>query len=213
MNKAVQAPVQGRDGAVQAHATSLKPWTPRRDGLGAILVSERATVFDRPSPSIVPPADPASTISDPIWNDKGGTSWTPDLVHARFLLTGETVRRLPGPQRKRYACTLGQIALTEMAATRRIPPTPEEITLADWTLEQIMQRAHRQVLLAASFGFSGDKIAEALQAKGLTMSGTTVQRLYLAERRILAGQWQASRVPVARLDVDRRELAFPKGPK
>lgn len=196
MNKAVREPVQGRDGAgTVEEAVVTKPWAPRSDGKSAILVSERATVFDRRAPGLERP-DPMAAYSDPLFADASGASWTAELVHARFLLTGEVVRRMPGPIRRSYVSTLGQIALTEMDAPKRIAPTPEEITLADWTLEQIMQRAHRQVLIASAFGFSGDKIAKALEAKGQRISGVTVQRLYLNERRVIAGQWQSAGVKV-----------------
>lgn len=214
MKQAVQAPVQERDKPVQATDTGLKPWTPRSDGKRALLVSERATVFDRPAPGLAP-ADPLQAISDPIWSDEGGTRWTPDLVHARLLLTGEVVRRMPGPLRTRYVCTLGRIAMVEGAAppAKRIAPTPQEITLADWTLERIMARAHRQVLIASAFGFSGDKIAEVMTAKGKRISGRTVRDVYLNERRIMAGHWQSDLVPVDGPSRQRWQEMFAKLPK
>jgi hypothetical protein len=72
MSEAVQEPVQGRDGAVrQEEPVVTVPWQPRTDGKSALLVSERATVFDRKAPGLAP-TDPLTEISDPIWNHKGG---------------------------------------------------------------------------------------------------------------------------------------------
>lgn len=203
MSEAVQEPVQGRDGAVRAEEPVVTvPWTPRTDGKSALLVSERATVFDRKALALQP-VDPMEAVSDPIWNDKGGTSWTPDLVHCRLLVAGEVVKRLPPVLRKGYVSQLGSLAISEMSVERRIAPTPAEISLADWTLTEVMARRHRQqLLLAALFGLSFDKIADALKARGQESSKTSVQRWYLQERRVLAGQWQARRNdPIAKVDV------------
>jgi len=216
MSKAVQAPGLDRDKAV--HPRNAEPglsgiaWAPRTDGKKAVQVSNRATVFDRPAPELQA-ADPQDQVSDPIWrthDDTGRALWTPDLVHARLLLTGDVMRRMPGPLRRSYVSVLGTIALTEMAPVGRVAPTPEEITIADWTLVEIMQRAHRAVLLAAAFGYSGDRIAETMKDKGMRIAGSTVQRLYLGERRIMAGLWQSRRVPVDQLSLDRWEVAFPR---
>lgn len=221
MSEAVRKPGQGRDGAVQPqiHARNAEPglsgiaWKPRADDRTARQVNDRATVFDRPRPDLKP-ADPIEAISDPIWRThdaQGRTQWTPDLVHARMLLTGDVMKRMPGPLRRSYVSVLGNIALTEMGEpSHRIAPTPEEISIADWTLIEIMQRAHRGVLLASAFGISGDKIAETMKGKGLKISGSTVQGLYLGERRILAGQWQGRRLPVDQPSFERWEKLFPK---
>jgi|GEM_PF-898957 len=191
MSEAVQQPVQRRDGAVRREEPVVTvPWQPRKDDKSALLVSERATVFDRKAPGLAP-ADPLVEISDPIWNHKGGSVWTPDLVHCRLLVAGEVVKRLPPVLRKGYVSQLGNLAISEMGVDRRIAPTPAEISLADWTLTEVMARRHRQqLLLAALFGLSFDKIADALKARGQESSKTSVQRWYLQERRVLAGQWQ-----------------------
>lgn len=218
MSEAVQEPVQGRDGAVRDEEPVVTlPWTPRTDGKSALLVSERATVFDRKALALQP-VDPMEAISDPIWNDKGGTSWTPDLVHCRLLVAGEVVKRLPPVLRKGYVSQLGNLAISEMSVERRIAPTPAEISLADWTLTEVMARRHRQqLLLAALFGLSFDKIADALKARGQDASKSSVHRWYLAERRVLAGQWQARRVdPLAKIDgltFDRWQVIFEKAKK
>lgn len=192
MKEAVQVAVQKRDEAVQAETVQF-PWSPRTDGKRALLVNERSTVFDVKG-AAMQPADPLEGISDPIWDHKAGSKWTPDLVHCRLIVAGEIVKRLPPVLRSGYVSQLGSLAISEMSMDRRIPPSPSEISLADWTLTEIMARRHRQqMLLAALFGLSFDKIAEALHARGQQASKTTVQRWYLAERRVLAGQWQARR--------------------
>jgi hypothetical protein len=210
MNKAVQKPVRSRYEAVQAD--EAPKWAPRDDGKSALLVSERAAVFDRPSAALAP-VDPVLALSDPIWPDHGGATWTPDLVHARLLLTGEIVKRMPSPIRRGLPGVLGSIAVGEVSAPTRRPLTPQEITIADWTLVEIMARAHRQVLIASAFGFSGDKIAEVMQASGRRISGSTVQSIYLSERRIMAGQWQAKRVDVDPISRQRWEEIFNRRPK
>lgn len=218
MSEAVQEPVQGRDGAVQPEeAVVTVPWRPRADGKTALLVSERATVFDRKAKSLQP-VDPMDAVSDPIWNHKGGTVWTPDLVHCRLLVAGEVVKRLPPVLRKGYVSQLGSLAISEMSVERRIAPTPAEISLADWTLTEVMARRHRQqLLLAALFGLSFDKIAEALKARGQDASKSSVHRWYLQERRVLAGQWQGRGVdPLAKVDgltFDRWQAIFDKAQK
>lgn len=192
MKETVQQLVRKRDEAVQAEEVKF-PWSPRTDGKRALLVNERSTVFDVKAAALQP-VDPVEGISDPIWDHKAGSRWTPDLVHCRLIVAGEIVKRLPPVLRSGYVSQLGSIAISEMSMDRRIPPSPAEITLADWTLTEIMARRHRQqMLLAALFGLSFDRIAEALHARGQQASKTTVQRWYLAERRVLAGQWQVRR--------------------
>ena len=200
MSEAVQKPVQQRDGAVQAEGPRF-PWSPRTDGKNALLVSERATVFDRKAAGFAAPS-PVADITDPIWDHKAGTSWTPDLVHCRLLVAGEVVKRLPPVLRKGYVSQLGNLAISEMTVERRIAPSPAEISLADWTLAEVMARRHRQqMLLAALFGLSFEKIAAALNARGQEASRSSVHRWYLAERRVLAGQWQTRRIdPLAKID-------------
>jgi hypothetical protein len=192
MSKMGQTAGQNRDETGQAEIVH-HPWSPRTDSKRALLVNERSTVFDVKA-AVLKPVDPIEGISDPIWDHKAGSKWTPDLVHCRLIVAGEIVKRLPPVLRSGYVSQLGSIAISEMSMDRRIPPSPAEISLADWTLTEIMARRHRQqMLLAALFGLSFDKIAEALHARGQQASKTTVQRWYLAERRVLAGQWQGRR--------------------
>lgn len=225
MNEAVRRAVQGRDGAGTAQsggpatdAIITKPWAPRTDGKHAVQVSVRSVVFDTKAAPLLA-LDPAVALSDPIWNHREFSAWTPDLVHCRLLVAGEIVSRMPPVLRRGYVSQLGNIAITEAASVRRIAPTPAEITLADWTLGEIMARRHRQqLLLAAAFGYSMEKIAKALKAIGLDATKSTVHRWYMDERRQLAAQWQSKRetevaAKVDGLTTDRWHAVFDKAKK
>jgi hypothetical protein len=87
-------------------ASGLAPWQPRTDGKQALLVSPRAAVFDHklPPPEAV---DPLAAVTDPIWDNRKGTVWTPDLVHCRLLNVGDTIARLPSPMRRGFV-SLGE---------------------------------------------------------------------------------------------------------
>jgi hypothetical protein len=195
MSGAVRTPVQGRDEAVQpaepAVATITAPWVPRADGKTALLVSERTTVFDRKLP---PPVETVEVAADPIWDDKAGTAWTPDLVHCRLLLMAETIQRLPEVLRKRYVSQIGRIAVSEGASERRSPPTPSQISLADWTLERLFELPERtrQLLIARAYGFSYDKIVERFAASGKS-KGNDKKAIIAWDRdarRYIAADWQ-----------------------
>ena len=201
MSEAVQAPVQQRDEAVRDES-GLKPWAPRVDGKRALLVSPRTTVFDTALP-VEAGKDPAAELSDPIWDHHGGTAWTPDFVHCRLLVVGEIVTRLPPVLRKGYVSQLGNLAISQLDADRRIPPTPAEISMADWTLFEIASRRWAQIVLASAFGISAEKIAKALKAKGEKVSNRTVQRRYIDDRRVLAGRWQSLKTPIDRGTLER----------
>jgi hypothetical protein len=196
MFEAGQAPGRQRDEAGRDEH-GLKPWAPRTDGKRAILVSPRTTVFDRLVPPPAVEAETTAAIADPLWDHRGLTAWTPDLVHCRLLIAGEVVRRLPPVVIGGYRSQLGGLPIGDGTTERRsAPPSPSEITLADWTLDEIAARRWRQILLASAFGFSAAKIAKAMQAKGETVSNRTVQRHYSAERLQLAARWQGLKVAV-----------------
>ena len=214
MPEAVQAPVRSRDagGTVEA-ATITAPWQPRGDGKRAILVNQRATVFDRLVTVDVVEVDPAAEFADPIWDHHGLQQWTPDLVHCRLLLTGEIVRRLPPVLKRGVVSQLGSIAVSELAADRRIPPTAAEISMADWTLVEIASCKWRQIVLACAFGFSSEKITKAFKAKGELVSRRTVQRRYGDDRLQLAARWQGLKAPVDRVTAGRWLQIFDKAEK
>jgi hypothetical protein len=136
--------------------STLRPWQPRdaSDGSRAILVNERQTVFDRPSPALQQRRDPLEAIADPVWQSHEGRFWTPDLVHCRLVIVGEIIARLPGRLRLQgYVSQLGNIALSEASPARRVPPSPHEITLADWTWQELMalDEGPRALLQARAF--------------------------------------------------------------
>jgi hypothetical protein len=88
-------------------------------------------------------------------------------------------------------------------------PIPHEITLADWTWQELMtlDEGPRALLQARAFAVSFDKIARHLKARGREVSKATVARDYLEHRRRLAARWQLAKVTVDRLDLVRwREL-------
>lgn len=194
MSEAGRAPGQKRDEA--GRDDRLRPWAPRTDGKRALLVSPRTTVFDNAVPVVLGQDDAADAIADPIWQHNGFRAWTPDLVHCRLLLAGEVIRRLPPVLRTSVRSQLGGLAVEVLDGERRSPPTPAEITLADWTLFELASCRWRQILLASAFGLSARKIAKALTARGETVSKTAVHRHYLDDRRQLAARWQTSKQPV-----------------
>jgi hypothetical protein len=171
----------------------------------AVLISERHAVLARPAPIEEAEAiDPVAAIADPIWDHRNGTTWTPDLVHCRLLGMADTLGRLPGASLRRYQSLLGKVADHDPEASRVIvaPPSPTEITMADWTCREILKRPHelRQLLLGMAFEQGVRKIG-----RKLGISKSEVSRDYMAERRYLAGHWQGRRTELlARVD----ELTF-----
>ncbi len=193
MPEAVRTPVQQRDGAVRLAetdiVTAIAPWSPRTDGKRALLVSERETVFDH---AAARPVEAPEVSADPIWDDKAGTQWTPDLVHCRLVLMAETIDRLPEVLRKRYASQIGRIAVTEAASQRRTPPSPSAISLADWTWDRVLELPERtrQLIIARAWGFSFDKIVANLGSSGHRRAKSTVIEWDRDARRFLAADWQ-----------------------
>lgn len=203
MNKAVREAVQGRDTAGTDENVEISRSVPpiaRHPAARAVLVSPRSAVWDHPAAS--PDAiDPLAAIRDPVWNDRNGTAWTPDLVHCRLLDTAATVARLPSASMRSYASILGQVADREPDEARPGPPSAAEITLADWTWSELLARPplQRAILIGMAFELSAQKIADTIARIGLARKSThksTVQQWYLKDRRYLAGRWQSAKHPV-----------------
>lgn len=191
MKEAVQVPVQGRDEAVQDAAPQF-PWSPRTDGKRALLVNERATVFDRPSPALKP-ADPLDEVRDPIFDNHGGARWSPELVHCRLLVAGRIYLRLPDRLRTgELRSFLGNVALTPQEGQRRVSPSPMEISIADWTFERIYElpEKSRELVQSRAFGASFDKIADHMRARWPEAKKRTLVNWYQDIRRVLAADWQ-----------------------
>lgn len=188
MSEAGRAAGQKRDEA--GRDERLRPWAPRTDGKRAILVNQRATVFDHVM--MAPPVEGPELGADPIWDDKAGTVWTPDLVHCRLLLMAETVNRLPEVLRKRYRSQIGRIAMASESGERRSPPGPAAISLADWTWDRLLELPERtrQMMIARAWGFSYDKIVESLGSTGHRRVKSTVIEWDRDARRYLAADWQ-----------------------
>lgn len=161
----------------------------------AVLVSERHAVWDRPVPAPLP-ASPLEAVIDPIWNHHDGRVWTPDLVHCRLINVGDTIARLPSPLRRNYVSLLGDIALSELDRAPRRPPTPAEISIADWTWSELLKRpaTQRTILQAMACGASVRSVSAMLARLGnKKIQKSTVANWYLSERRALAADWIKAR--------------------
>lgn len=195
VRKAVQKRYEENPGVPLVETAASKPWQPRSDGLRAILVNQRTTVFDRPAQIEAVVADPVADITDPIWDHHDGRVWTPDLVHCRLLNVGDTISRLPSPMRRGFVSLLGDAALADRDRPVRLPPSAAEISIADWTWSELLKRpgAQREILQAMAFGLSASKVAERIsRASSASISKPTVSRWYITERRSLAAAWAAA---------------------
>lgn len=213
MNEAGQQAGRDRDEAGQADGISI-PWRPRTDDKRALLVNARQTVFDRPREDLQP-ADPVDEISDPIWNHRAFRAWTPDLVHCRLLVCGQTIRLLPPAMRTGLVSQMGAIAIAEMAGERRRGATPAEISALDWTWPRLVRANQllQRILMASAFGNSLQEIADVMKLAGFKTSKDSVRRLYMAEKLRMAAAWQAEHHPVDASTVDRWHVIFDKGQK
>lgn len=229
MNKPVQAAGLGRDRAVQATTSAVAAadasmvgqpghpeWKPRTDGKTARRISERATVFDEPSPELRP-VDPLDQVSDPIWDHRQFRRWTPDLVHCRLLVCGRTIFKLPQALRSGFVSQLGNIAITEIVAGRRIGATPAEISVLDWTWPRLIRPPElvtmQRILMASAFDRSLDDIAKVLSASGIKMSKATVGRWYHAEKLRMAADWQRTGHPVDEMTAETWGVLFQRATK
>lgn len=219
MKQPVRTAVQRRYGhqeGVPAPEVVSVPWQPRTDGLQAILVNQRTTVFDRPAEVPAAVVDPVADITDPIWDHHEGRVWTPDLVHCRLLNVGDTITRLPSPVRRGYVSLLGDAALADHDRAIKAPPSAAEISIADWTWSQILKRPdqERAILQAMAFGASAQKVAKMLaRVRASSVSKPTISRWYMAERRRLAAGWAADRHLVDEATFDRWRSLFERAEK
>jgi hypothetical protein len=187
-------------------ATPVRP-----AGSRAILVSSRSAVWDEPAAAVeaVGRDDDLSALSDPIWDHRRGTRWTPDLVHCRLLDMADTFKRLPRVLLRGFSDGLfGMIeqSVEEAPFGRPEPPTASAITLADWTFSQLIARppTARAICVCHAFGWSVRKIAKKLSNGGASpVSKSAVHRDYLAERRHLAATWQKNNQQVDLLAFNR----------
>jgi hypothetical protein len=85
----------------------------------------------------------------------------------------------------------------DAALVVRERPTPRQVSVADWTLREIIRRPHdvRQLLLGIAFG-------QGMRTVGtkVGVSKSQVSSRYFAERRRLAAEWQACDDRYARID-------------
>lgn len=216
MKEAVQGAVQERDKAVQAEeAVTSVAWKPRTDGKTARLISERATFFDRDAAALKP-ADPVDEVRDPIFDHQEGMRWSPELVHCRLLVAGEIYMRLPERLRSgQLRSFLGNVAVVPSEGSRKAPPSPIEITIADWTFQQIydLPAESRELLQARAFDVSFDKIVAAMKRRGMDARKSTVRDWARDVLRVLAADWARRKVPVDTLSFERWRLLFASRPK
>lgn len=200
MSEAVQEPVQGRDGAVRDEEPVVTmPWQPRTDGKTALLVSERATVFDRKAKAVTDPVDPIAEVRDPIFDHQGGARWSPELVHCRLVEAGRIYLRLPERLRSgNLRSFLGNVAMEPQEGQRRVPPSPMEISLADWTFERIYElpAKSRELVQSRACGASFDTIATHMRARYPEVKKRTLVNWYQDVRRVLAADWQQRKQPI-----------------
>lgn len=214
MPKALQQATQARHTTVHPVNEGREPTTPpvvRPAGARAVLVNERRTAWDVPAERVSKANEGVET--DPVWDHANFTRWTPDLVHHRFLAMADILGRLPPSVRRDYVSMLGDEALSEMAGPMKSRPTPAEISLMDWTLNRICERpgTQRVIIMGMSFGLGVRTIAGVLSRMGsgfLTLNKNAVGRVYLAERRVLAGEWQAGERSVV---LHGKTMVFPIG--
>jgi hypothetical protein len=172
-------------------------WAPRSDDKQAILVSERSAVFDRKA-RLSETADTPVEVSDPRWDHKQFSVWTPDLIHCRLLVCGQTIVRLPPGMRTGFVSQASNFALSEFAASQRIAPSAVDISVLDWTWPRLLRKDQtlQRILMASAFGNSLDVIVKVLASAGQSKSKATVGRMYLAEKVRMATAWQAEDHPV-----------------
>jgi hypothetical protein len=200
MSEAVQEPVQRRDGAVRPEEPIVTvPWQPRTDDKSALLVSERATVFDRKAKIVTDPVDPMAEVRDPIFDHQGGACWSPELVHCRLVEAGRVYLRLPDRLRTgELRSFLGNVALVPQEGQRRVPPSPMEISIADWTFERIYElpAKSRELVQSRAFGASFDKIEKHMRTRWPEVQKRTLINWYQDIRRVLAADWQQRKHPI-----------------
>jgi hypothetical protein len=212
MSKPGQEAGQSRDSVGQPPETVVSvPWRPRADDKRAILVNERATVFDRPAVLPEPVDAPeVQTALGPI-----PTTWTWDLVHCRFLAVHAMAASLPRLMvPATYRSFLGSLQPQESAKRHRVL-TDEDTKRFDWTMSRIdaWPDIDRIIIKGYMSGHSLDDISAATVAfarrygdKGLARS--SVYKRYRTDTAIMAAEWTDIGEPI---DIDTRECWLNKG--
>ncbi len=200
MKRPLQTPLQERYTALQPSPGGIRGPNER-----VMLVSSRSAVWE-PLPAPMVPVDPVAEIMDPIWDHRAGSRWTPDLVHCRFVDTLNTLQRLPGRAKFNFRTLLGQIADCEPDPdyVPLTPPTPAQITLADWTWREVigLNDEARWIVVGMAAELGVRAIARKMLKQGIAdVTKSTVARRYIDERRRLAAHWQTRRAePCAMID-------------
>lgn len=197
MSKTGQTVGQARDEAGQADVVH-HPWSPRTDGKRALLVSERATVFDVKAAALQP---------EPIELTRLGpvpTDWTADLVHCRLRSVNAMVRCLPRVLMPgTYVSFLGALQPQEAATGRRRILTDDDTRLIDWTMTrlQLWSEIDRAVLMGFMMGvqvatISRVTLAIAARSDAKGLKRTAVYKRYRRNLTIMAEEWRSVRHPI-----------------
>jgi hypothetical protein len=205
MPKALHTPLHTRNTVThpinEGDAANFRPVV-RPPGQRAVLVNERRAVFDAEAIKEADQPDTVSVIATAKgeWDHCGFTRWTPDLVHHRLVIVGETIARLPSGSRGDFVSLLGSAALAELSVDkpRKSPPTPADISRAEWTWDQVAVRpaTHRVILTGMMFDLGARKIAKTLGRMGSVatkLSHTAVCTWYTQECQRFARVWQSGR--------------------
>ncbi len=176
-----------------------KPWVPRSDGMTAVLVTERSTVFDRKAEM---PVD-----GEPVVGALGPmpTEWTQTMVGCRLQHVHTLMRnKLPWPKiPAQYRSFLGEMQPQEASHGRSRGLTTEEELRIDWTMSQIFtfDAVNRAVLMGVMAGHSFETISEVtmgierrIGGKGLSRSA--VFKRYRRVTEALAAHWNRLGVPI-----------------
>lgn len=192
--------------AMQADAVQF-PWTPRTDDRRAILVSERATVFDRPAEAV------AKALVQPEIETAMGplpSQWTFDLVHCRLLAVHAMACELPRVHvPPTYRSFLGNLQPSEAGRRRRVL-TDEDTRRFDWTMSRVDAFAEidRVVIKGVMSGHSLADVAKASvvwarRFGGSGLSKTSVHRRYRTVTTMMAAEWADLGEAI---DLDTREV-------
>ncbi len=180
-------------------------WKPRTDGLKALLVSERTTVFDRPLPVVEASAEadigPATALG-PM-----PTTWTHDLVHCRLVLVYTEASKLPRilwPDGIRSM--LGQLQPQPPGEVRR-PLGEAELAVLDWTWTLVWRLGEddRSIVRGFMAGAGLREIAaelKKLQSQGIGLgkgvSKDSVPKRYRTITSGWAEDWNRAEQPIDR---------------
>ena len=176
------------------------PWSPRTDGKSALLVSERATVFDqklRPFDQDEPAFDVSALGPMP-------REWTHDMVHCRLVHVDALAQRLPRAKvPAKYRSFLGELQPQDAAPGRNSPLSADEERRLDWTLARLCAWGpiDQAVLMGVMSGRSFEKISKvtfgiARRVGGDGLTKSAVFKRYRRNTTMMAEAWNRLQLPI-----------------